>query len=329
MTISGSTIAELLAKAKEAVLKSGVDKNGQRGQTRSLKCVDLILNEPLADPDPYPFWDQAATQWYLDRFVAKDKGYLPENLAEPGQNLFPYTYAHRSRFYDLGFGYTLGFCLAVNQTGWNLKRLTSRKNFRDFLMDVGQLAHVQNALAVMYWWGREILMVWVKNPKVIGEWLTVSRRDTLLDVIAQVRLAPETRRAITPSFIYPNIDLALPAGGIPPYQNYQLWQSESGLTSIHLHRAVDLRGGAQLDFSHDLSWGKLASAMLKKPLDQVIIRVNDLYLPTAGNPAVAEDIKTWLAAVTDGYLATQEGIAQELAKGEYKETISMVLDRWR
>jgi hypothetical protein len=329
MEIIDSSTTEVLAKAKDLVLAKGKRKKSQRGETVSLIGVDLILEGPGLDSEPYPVWDRESTDWYLRYFVEKNKKFLPEDISEANQSLTPYTYAHRSRFFDFGLGYTLAFCRAVKTLGLNLDRWQGFEDFNQFLLKVGQKIHLQNVLAVMFWWGRERLTAWTRDNQDLEALLKRSRRDTLIDVIGQIRYSPQTRRAITPSFIYPNIDLVLPAGGVPPYQNYQLLNSQSGLISIHLHRSMDLGGGAQLDFAHDLSWAKIVAETLGKFPQKIIIRVNDCHLYQSGKPAEATKIDDWLRATTDGYLPTLAATGEEMKRPEYEESIKMVWQAWR
>jgi hypothetical protein len=329
MAVVGSSVTEVLSKAKELILAKGKRKKSQRGETVSLPCVDLVLKDPESDAEPYPVWDQEATDWYLNYFVDKNNRLLPENISEAGQDLTPYTYAHRSRFFDFGLGYTLAFCRAVKALGLDLQRRKHPDEFSQFLLKVGQKLHLQNVLAVMSWWGRKRLSHWLDTPEDLEDFLDRTRQDTLLEVINQVCHSPKTRRAITPSFIYPNIDLALPAGGVPPYQNYQLLNTPEGLISIHLHRSMDLGGGIQLDFAHDVSWAKIVAENLGVFPKRIIIRVNDLHLYQTGKAAQPGNIKEWLTALTDRYPASPEGVEQEWRRPEYEESIKMVWQVWR
>jgi UDP-N-acetylglucosamine enolpyruvyl transferase len=124
------------------------------------------------------------------------------------------------------------------------------------------------------------------------------------------------------------------AGGVPVYQNYQLYVNFDkkgnpvGITSYHLHRAIDAFGGAQLDINHDKEWGLYASKKLKLPLKKIVIYVNDVWASfdkDMQHLSNKTDIRSWLFSVTDAYDPKIEDIDKRLSSPLYKKKIEYTL----
>ncbi len=97
--------------------------------------------------------------------------------------------------------------------------------------------------------------------------------------------------------------------GMPPYQLFQFLPGEGDipLNSIHVHRSLDVDGGAPLDFYHDLAWLREAGERTGRPVGQITVVAHNLHMyerPIAsGADAPKESIEQWLCRVTDGYHA--------------------------
>jgi hypothetical protein len=212
----------------------------------------------------------------------------------------------------------------------------NREQLVELLTQSYQLIHPEIVLAVLSWKGLKLLNFYLENPKILALELQSQRRDTLESVIDEVKQSPATRRAIMPSFTYEHIDHSGAAGGVPVYQNYQLYVNFDkkgtpvGITSYHLHRAIDAFGGAQLDINHDKEWGLYASIKLKLPLQKIVIYVNDVWASfdkDMHHLSNKTDIRSWLFSVTDAYDPKEEDIEKRLNSHLYKKKIEYTLKK--
>ena len=145
-----------------------------------------------------------------------------------------------------------------------------------------------------------------------------------------------SRRAVVSSFSYPHLeDQLYPRMGMPPYQLFQLLPGKdyAPLSSIHVHRSLDVDGGAPLDFYHDLAWLREAGERTGRPVGQITVVAHNLHMyesseaQNAGVPK--ETIEQWLCRVTDGYHAGR-GIPRELlTREDYRANVERVWSRWR
>src|SRR5215831_8521936 len=99
LSLAASSLAELLARAREALLAHGVRHETQRGATRSLNGVALTWTDHEHDTTDRLEWTADEIAWYLRVFVEKRPENDPARLAKDGALVFPYTYAARSRYW--------------------------------------------------------------------------------------------------------------------------------------------------------------------------------------------------------------------------------------
>jgi hypothetical protein len=316
----GDTLKELLAEAHDYVVHHGVKRESSRGSTFSVKGLTLIWEKPSNSDENYWGWSRESADYYQRVFVDGRPENRPERLAEKGDLLFPYTYAARSRFWDGGWGYIQAVIRATQKVGGDstifLKNLDS---FIHYLEAAGEQVHLQVILAVWDWLGSQQMAAFLENPFQVDSFLLRSRIDQLNRIINEIQENPASRRAVTVSFVYPELDQRLkPLLGIPPYQFFQLLPGEAQepLHSFHVHRSLDAGQGVLLDFMHDFYWLSEAAHRVKRPLGTVTITAGDfhVYLPSEAAPAV-DRIEQWLMDVTDGYPAGV-GMPQKLLQKE-------------
>ena len=261
---------------------------------------------------------------------------MPPEIIEPHEDIYPYKYSWRSRYYDGGTGYVKRVVSTLRGLGYDNISFQQKSELEDLLKASFQSCHPETIMAVLAWKRKALLNFYLRNPQILDLELQADRRDTLLSVIEEVKQNPSSRRAITPSFTYESIDHSGVAGGVPVYQNYQLYVdfdrtgNPTGLISMHLHRAMDAMGGTQLDINHDKEWGLIASKRLGAPLKTIIIYCNDIYhhVPTEGaniHLAQKTNIKDWLFSVTDAYDPKTEDIEKRLASKVCQDKISHTL----
>src|SRR5690349_14782267 len=102
LSLAASSLAELLAQARAALLAHGMRHETQRGATRSLNGVTLTWTDPERDTIDGLEWTADEIAWYLRVFVEKRPENDPARPAQDGALVFPYTYAARSRYWDGG-----------------------------------------------------------------------------------------------------------------------------------------------------------------------------------------------------------------------------------
>ncbi len=322
----GRDLGVLLSEVREHVLRAGRLQETQRGRTLSAGSLMLVWEEPGAQAESESLWPQAAVDSYLAIFVDPRPENAPERLAREGELVFPYTYAARSRFWDGGWGYVAAAAEATRAVGATVASvLAGEEAFLAYLARAGELVHLQPLLGVWDWLGPRGMAAALDEPARARQFLQRSRIDQLERIVRDVEANPGSRRAVTASFLYPQIDQRLePTLGVPPYQSFQLLPApgpREPLHSLHLHRSLDASNGVQLDFQHDLRWLRQAAAALDRPIGSVTIVASDfhLYLPSEGTSehVVAQTtVEEWLAAVTDGYRAGR-GEATKRLEGGY------------
>lgn len=326
----GSTISDVLKKVWQSIKKHGTSHQSQSGLVNSIRGVTLVINNPLDEKNNYPYWNKLEDDWYQDNFVKKETNSPPEVLIK-NSDIYQYKYVWRSRYYDLGYGHIKGVVNALKQFSISNFQFSIKKQLIDLLKKSYQFIHPEIVLAVLAWKGKKLINYYLKNPSILDQELKSNRTDILLSIISELKQNPSSRRAITPSLLYSAIDQQGSSGGIPVYQNYQLYInfSKSGkpesLTSFHLHRAFDAYGGLQLDINHDKDWGKIASKKLGLPLKQMVIYGNDVW---ASEDHKKEDIKSWLLAATNSYDPKVEDIEKRLSSESFKKKIEYTLKNY-
>ena len=245
----------------------------------------------------------------------------PARLAGDGALVFPYTYAARSRFWDGGWGYLAALLEAIGAEGLTLEGMrVSREMFEEALATLGERLHLQTVLSLLALYPPTLLAHWQEHPDLLAETLGQWRRDILADAIADIAATPASRRAVVSSFTYPHLEDQLqPRMGMPPYQLFQFLPGEGDmlLNSIHVHRSLDVDGGAPLDFYHDLAWLREATERTGRPVGQITVVAHNLHMyerpQTPDTDAPKETIEQWLCRVTDGYHAGR-GTPRELTR---------------
>jgi hypothetical protein len=326
---SGTNLRTLLADAHDYVVNNGVLRESSRGKTWSIGALTLVWQNPSNAEENHWSWPVEAADFYQQVFVAGKLENQPERLAKSGDYLFPYTYAARSRFWDGGWGSLLGVLRATQATGMKIAEIfQDHESFNTYLSAAGEKIHLQVLLAVWHWIGCRQMTAWLQDPSFVENFLQRSRVDQLQRIMCEIDRSPGSRRAVTASFVYPDLDQRMfPLQGIPPYQFFQLLPGEAGdpLNSFHVHRSLDAGQGVQLDFLHDYYWLAEVAAKCKRPLGTITITAGDfhVYLPSEDAPAV-DRIENWLMAVTDGYQAGLGIPAQWLQKPIYQISASRI-----
>ncbi len=336
LSFAASSLAELLARAHEALLTTGARHETQRGVTRSLNSVMLTWSDPERDTADELEWTADEIAWYLRVFVEKRPENDPARLASGGALVFPYTYAARSRFWDGAWGYLAALLEAFSSEGLTLEGMrVSWEMFAEALAALGERLHLQTALSLLALYPPTLLAHWQDHPDLLAETLRQWRRDTLADAIADIAATPGSRRAVVSSLTYPSLEDQLqPRMGMPPYQLFQFLPGEGDmpLSSIHVHRSLDVDGGAPLDFYHDLAWLREAGERTGRPVGQITVVAHNLHMyerPREPHTEAKEAIEQWLRRVTDGYVTGQGAPRELLAREDYRANVERVWARWR
>jgi hypothetical protein len=308
------SLADLLVQARQALAEQADEHSTQRGPTRSINKVLLTWQAPHTLDEPGLKWTMEEARWYLRAFVEKRAENDPLAPTAPGKLLFAYTYAARSRFWDAGWAQLCLLVAAMRQAEITLASMyQDERAFTEALARLGEQLHLQTVLSLLALYPPAILAHYVEHPELAQATAQTWRCDTLASAIADLASNPHSRRAVVASLCYPHLEDKLnPQMGKPPYQLFQLLPSEADapLCSIHEHRSLDVVGGAQLDFLHDLAWLTEASQALQRPIGDISIVAHNLHeyhnLLQVHEDAQAHsdmEIEQWLCSVTDGYQA--------------------------
>jgi hypothetical protein len=315
-TCASRSLADLLAQARQLLAEHAAAHATQRGQTRSANNVLLTWQAPQTLDDSGLRWSQQEAQWYLHTFVEKHTGTDPLAPASVGTLLFPYTYAARARFWDAGWAHLSALVAAMRQHDITLARLAqSQPYFTEAVALLGQHLHLQTVLSLLALYPPLILARFIQQPELAQAMAHAWRADSFQSAVDDLASNPHSRRAVVASFGYPHLEDKLsPQMGKPPYQLFQLLPADADapLSSIHEHRSLDVVGGAQLDFLHDLNWLTEASQTLQRPLGDIALVAHNLHEYESLLPAEmgaqkenTTEIEQWLCSVTDGYPAGQ------------------------
>jgi hypothetical protein len=340
LSLASSSLVELLAQARGAMLATGARHETQRGATRSLNGVALTWTDPEHDTTDGLEWTADEVAWYLRIFVEKRQENDPARLATDGALVFPYTYAARSRYWDGGWGYLTALQEAIGAEGLTLEGMrVSREMFEESLATLGERLHLQTVLSLLALYPPTLLAHWQEHPDLLAETLERWRSDILADAIADIAATPASRRAVVSSLTYPHLEDQFQLRmGMPPYQLFQFLPGEGDmpLSSIHVHRSLDVDGGAPLDFYHDLAWLREAGGQTGRPVGQITVIAHNLHVyerkeatGTTNAGTSKETIEQWLCRVTDGYHSGR-GTPRELrAREDYRANVESVWARWR
>lgn len=332
--LTSPSLTDLLAQARAVVLRDGAIQRTQRGPTRSLGGVLLTWHDPERDASLPGQWRQEDIAWYLEHFVAARPENDPARLAAAaGTLVFPYTYAARARFWDGGWGYTQALVAALSEAGLDVAEMAaSRKAFCEGLAVLGERLHLQTVLSLLALYPPRLLAGWQANSALVSELCTGWRRDLLAAAIADVAASPASRRAVVSALCYPHLEEQLePRMGLPPYQLFQLLPgaADEPISSIHVHRSLDVDGGVPLDFHHDLAWLREASARLGRPAGSITIVAHNLHAYERAPEAMDETIQGWLCRVTDGYATGADAARALLDQLDYQTNVARVWARWQ
>jgi thymidylate synthase len=328
---------EVLKQTWDAIKKHGTAYKSQRGFVKSIKGATFVIEDPLNDSKNYPYWNKKADDWYQNNFVRKETNLPPEDISTATE-IYPYKYTWRSRYFDLGYGHIKGVINLLKKLGVKQLNLKNKAELLNLLKNTYKFYHPELILAVLSWKGSKLINFYLKNQSLLEDELVSNRKDTLLSIIQELKQNPTSRRAIIPSFTYPHIDQSAgEAGGVPVYQNYQLYIEfdkkgrTMGLVSFHLHRAFDAYGGMQLDINHDKDWGQIASKELGIPLLRMVIYGNDVWVAekkdTPKDLFKKTNIKSWLLAATDAYDPKSEDIEKRVWSNRYQKKIVFALKK--
>lgn len=335
VSLADTTLAGLFNQAREAIRERGALHETPRGATHSLNGVMLTWVSPERDTTPPPRWSRAEIAEYLDIFVSGRPENDPARPAKPGVLVFPYTYAARARYWDGGWGYLAALRVAMRATGWTVSSIaTSREAFEGFLAEMGERLHLQTVLALCALYPPAELHRWLDDPERLSALRRAWQRDLLADAIADIAKQPASRRAIVSALSYPQLEDQLrPRMGLPPYQLFQFLPGEAGtpLSSIHVHRSLDLESGAVLDFAHDLAWLREASARTGRRVGDITVVAHNLhaYVGREESASPREGIRGWLCRVTDGYETGRGAPRALLAQPACHANVEWIWSRWQ
>src|SRR5262249_17912363 len=140
--------------------------------------------------------------------------------------------------------------------------------------------HLQTVLSLLALYPPALLGHYHDHPELVLGMARAWRRDTLASAIADLAENSYSRRAVVGPLGYPQLEEELkPQMGKPRYHLFQPLPDDAAepLRSIHEHRSLDIVGGAQLDFHHDLAWLREASGRLRRPVGDITIVAHNLH----------------------------------------------------
>lgn len=323
-SIASCSLAELLSQARYFLAEHAHEHFTQRGTTRSANNILLIWRSPQIHDEPGLRWEQEEANWYLHTFVDKHADNDPLNTDSASKLLFPYTYAARSRFWDAGWAHLFVLVSAIRHHKITLaKAYQTKQYFLDMLAILGEHLHLQTALSFLALYPPPILSHYAQSPDLVQAIAKAWRCDPLDSAIDDLASNPHSRRAVVGSFCYPHLEEKLrPQMSKPPYQLFQFLpdNADEPLSSIHEHRSLDVVGGAQLDFLHDLTWLIKASRKLSRPIGDITIIAHNLHeyhslfqVQESAQLYSESEVEKWLCSVTDGYKAGR-GVPKLLLK---------------
>ncbi len=339
LALASADLADLLVRARAFLREHGEQHTTQRGTTRTANLVALTWLAPhrLGDERVLP-WTAEDAAWYLRVFVEASDETDPLRPVAPGELLFPYTYAARSRFWDAGWAAFVSLLDALRGLGLSVVEMVrSRDAFADAVDALGETLHLQTVLSLLAMYPPAVLARYLERPELAAQTAAAWRRDTLLAAIGDVEANPHSRRAVVPSLCYPHLEAQLrPEMGKPAYQMFQLLPDspERPISSVHEHRSLDVVGGAQLDFLHDLAWLRLAGERLGRQPGDITVIAHNLHEyegedeTASGQIGDAPPVERWLCRVTDGYRAGHGIPGALLAQSGYRENLDRIFARW-
>ncbi len=338
-SLASHSLADLLAEARHLTRTRGQRHATQRGATYSANRVALTWLAPQSTGEAGLPWRQGDVRWYLDIFVEKHERSDPLWKPPAGSLLFPYTYAARARFWDAGWAHLQRLLEGITAHDFSLAQAArSSTYFTEMVLRLADRLHVQTVLSLMSLFPPPLLAHYLAHPEVARGQAAAWRRDLLAGAIADVAALPQSRRAVVGPLTYPQLEGQLqPQMALPPYQLFQLLPAEPAapLSSIHEHRSLDVVGGAQLDFAHDLAWLNEAALQVGRSAGDITIVAHNLHeyedLARADEPSAApmeSEIERWLCRVTDGYRSEAGVPARLLRQPAYASNAERIARQW-
>jgi hypothetical protein len=312
MQINATSLGEAQSKLIEKILDSGPLLPSQHGDTQVIFGEQVIAVESSTELDfEYPYWDKLSDEWYRKVFVQAEANLPVEQLAK-NEFVFAYRYCDRSHFYDGGLGYLLASIKILQQAHASRLDRSSKsiQAIRSAIFESTEVLHPFNFLSALAGFGLDLVNEYLEDTSRLEQLLKAQRKDAIAGLTSVLLADSTSRQAITPSFMYATTDYNGVLRAVPPYQNYQVFIVDDGeskyLLSVHQHRSLDAKGGIQLDYNHDIYWGKMVSKALGIPLRKVVIVANNchVYLGQKNAELVNKtNIEDWLVRVTYGYKA--------------------------
>src|SRR5258706_49193 len=338
-SLASHSLADLLAEARHLTRARGQRHATQRGATYSANRVALTWLAPQSTGEAGLPWQQDDVRWYLEMFVAKHE--LNDPLWQPpaGSLLFPYTYAARARFWDAGWAQLQRLLEGITALDFSLAQAArSSTYFTEMVVRLADIFHLQTVLSLMSLYPPALLAHYLAHPEVARSQAATWRRDLLAGAIADIAALPQSRRAVVGPLTYPHVENQLqPQMALPPYQLFQLLPADPAapLSSIHEHRSLDVVGGAQLDFAHDLAWLGEAVRQVGRSAGDITIVAHNLHeyedFAPVEEPSAApveSEIERWLCRVTDGYRSAAGVPALLLRQPAYASNAERIAMQW-
>jgi len=334
--IRGETIREVLESARDAVYKNGQRIATDRGEMQVLHGATVILEnidrhtQTIRDEDRYPHWTKADETWYLRTFVRPEFG-PPEDSRH--EIIFPFTYAWRSRFHDQGWGHVLKLILLLQNLNYSEVPFTRKEDIDQLVRETYRQFHPDLVLAVFNWLGKQNLQEFLIEPEQLKRILNTTRRDLIKQI--GVQFNPSQPHAYF-STIYVHLDSEEILEKTPVYESihvapvFDRQQNPVGFDIYHVHHPFYADTVSQLEFAHDLEWGREIAEATGLPLRQIAVFTPRLYLyPETKNHihSPSLDIQSYLMTNTSGYEPARLDIEQFLGLKNYGRKVLQVLDK--
>lgn len=328
--IQEDTIEKLVKRIYEEVSKHGENITSFEGKLKVLNGVTLILENPSDISERYPYWDEASEKWYLQNFVSPQVG-PPETINRP--IIYPYTYSWRSHYYDQGWGYVFLIATILQQLNYSSLPFSRAEDLNQLISETYRQVHPDVLMAVLAWIGKTNLEQFIAQPDSLSGILSLTRRNVIAEVVAQLQSSTYSNHALTPSMHYIYTDNFGFLNHTPAIQSYQVItdfdskMNPVGFESFHLQKTMSADGSGQLDFAHDIEWGKIIQEKTGLPLTRITIYVNQLFLDTKGDQTPPQNIMQSLLSSIDGYEAANYDIQKRFETNAHRQKLDAILEK--